>query len=130
MPAMEMTHDTDPKDDLLQAIGDLSDFSVFHNDVIVAVYLRPEKTASGIILPDQHRDEDRYQSKVGLVVAAGPDAFVDESGAWFTGVNVKIGDWVWFRPSDGFNLTVNKVLCRALKDTSIRGTIQHPDMVW
>ncbi len=130
MPAMEMTHDIDPKEAILEAIGDLSTFEVFHNDVIVAVYLRPEKTKSGIFLPDQHRDEDRYQSKVGLVVKTGPDAFVDDSGSWFNGVHVKVGDWVWYRPSDGFNLTVNKVLCRALKDTSIRGTIAHPDMVW
>ena len=130
MPAMTMTHDTDPKQDILDAIGDLDEFQVFHNDVVVAVYLRPEKTASGIYLPDQHRDEDRYQSKVGLVVKMGPDAFEDETGTWFHGVKVKVGDWVYYRPSDGFNLTVNKVLCRALKDTSIRGVIPTPDMVW
>lgn len=130
MPAMEMMHDTDPRDKILSEIGDLSTFEVFHNDVVVAVYLRPEKTKSGVYLTDKHRDEDRFQSKVGLVVKMGPDAFVDDTGTWFHGVKVRVGDWVWFRPSDGFNLTVNKVLCRALKDTSIRGTIESPDAVW
>ena len=130
MPPMLMTHETDPKQTLLDEIGDISEFQVFHNDVIVAVYLRPEKTASGIYLTDRHRDEDRFQSKVGLVVKMGPDAFEDDTGTWFNGVKVKVGDWVWFRPSDGFNLTLSKVLCRALKDTSIRGTVPFPDMIW
>ena len=130
MPPMMMTHEIDPKQAITDEIGDISEFQVFHNDVIVAVYLRPQKTASGIYLTDQHRDEDRFQSKVGLVVKLGPDAFEDDTGAWFHGVKVAVGDWVWFRPSEGFNLTVNKVLCRALKDTSIRGTVPHPDTIW
>ena len=130
MPAMDMSHDTDPKQQIMKAIGVIDEFQVFHNEVIVAVYLRPEKTASGIFLPDSHRDEDRYQSKVGLVVKMGPEAFNDPSGAWFQGVQVQEGDWIWYRPSDGFNMTVNKTLCRALKDTNIRGKIPHPDMVW
>lgn len=130
MPPMIMLHETDPKEALLADIGDLSEFEVFHNDIIVAVYLRPEKTKSGIFLTDAHRDEDKYQSKLGLVVKMGPDAFVDDSGTWFQGVNIKVGDWVWHRPSDGFSLTVNKVLCRSLKDTSVRGTVQSPDMIW
>ena len=130
MPAGEMLHETDPKADLLAEIGDLSDFQVFHNEVVVAVYFRPQKTKGGIILPGSNLDEDKWQSKVGLVVKMGPDAFEDDSGTWFKGVKVKPGDWVWFKPSDGFNLTVNKVMCRALKDQLIRGTVSHPDQVW
>lgn len=130
MPAGTMYHSVDPKQALQAEVGDISDFEVFHNEVVVAVYLRPEKTAGGIILTDMNRDEDRYQSKVGLVVKTGPDAFEDDSGKWFKGVQVKVGDWVWFKPSDGFNITVNKVLCRALKDTHIRGTVAHPDQLW
>lgn len=130
MPAGVMLHENDPKQALLDEIGDLSEFEVFHNEVVVAVYFRPEKTAGGIILPNSNRDEDKYQSKTALVVKMGPDAFNDDTGTWFKGVNVKVGDWVWFKPSDGFNITVNKVLCRALKDQHIRGIVAHPDMVW
>lgn len=132
MPHMEMTHETDPAEALRAKIGDLSGFEVFHNEVVVAIYLRPEMTKGGIYLPEQHRDEDRFQSKVGLVLKMGPDAFNDDSGTWFKGVNVKVGDWVWFRPSDGFSITLNGKdgLCRAIKDTSVRGVVPHPDMVW
>jgi hypothetical protein len=56
-------------------IGDISTLTLAANNVLVAVYKRPEKTKSGIILTDQNRDEDNYQSKVGLVLKVGPTAF-------------------------------------------------------
>ena len=130
MPHMVMAHDTDPKQAIINEIGDISGLTVLNNEVLVGVYLRPEKTKSGIYLTDQNRDEDRYQSKVGLVLKQGPDAFVDETHTYFKGANMGVGDWVWFRPSDGFSITVNKVLCRVFKDTDIRGTVPHPDFVW
>jgi co-chaperonin GroES (HSP10) len=130
MPHMVMAHDVDPKEVILNELGDIEKFKVFHNEVIVAVYLRPEKTKSGIFLTDQHRDEDRHQSKVGLVVKMGPEAFNDPNGNWFRGMDVKLQDWVVYRPSDGWTITVNNVLCRVLKDTNIRGSIPHPDMIW
>ena len=130
MPHMQMQHDSDPKKDLLKALGKLDDLDIYHNQILCAVYIRPEKTKSGIYIPDQHRDEDRHQSKVGLVVKMGPDAFVDGSGTWFNGVNVSIGDWIIFRPSDGWSITVNGVLCRILKDETVRGRAAHPDQVW
>jgi co-chaperonin GroES (HSP10) len=130
MPHMNMTHEEDPRELILQALGDIEKFKVFHNEVVVAVYLRPEKTKSGIYLPDQHRDEDRHQSKVGLVVKMGSEAFDDPNGNWFRGMDVKLHDWVVYRPSDGWTITVNNVLCRALKDTNIRGSVPHPDMIW
>ena len=130
MPPMIMTHDVDPKQAILDEIGDLDGLTVSGNDVLVAVYLRPEKTASGIFLTDNTRSEDKYQSKVGLVLKMGPDAFVDPTGEWFKDAEYKVGDWVWHRPSDGWSITVNKVLCRVLKDTSVRGTVAHCDYIW
>ena len=44
---------------------------VLFNQVLIAVYERPKVTASGIHLPDQSTDEDRYQGKVGLVLKRG-----------------------------------------------------------
>jgi hypothetical protein len=40
------------------------------------------------------------------------------------------GDWLFFRPSDGFPISVNGVPCRLLIDEDIRGRISHPDAVW
>ena len=130
MPHMVMTHEADPKDVLLAELGDISDLEIFNNQVVVAVYVRPQKTKSGIYLTSQTVDEDKIQGKVGLVVKKGPTAFVDSSDQWFKDMDIDVNDWLVFRPSDGWSITINNVLCRILDDTNVRGRIPHPDMVW
>ena len=130
MPFMTMSHDVEPKDKLLNDIGDLGHIEIFNNQILCAVYIRPTKTKSGIYLTDHMVDEDRNQSKVGLIVKMGDDAFKDSTGGWFNGKTFEEHEWVVFRPSDGWSITVNNVLCRILEDVSIRGRIQQPDEVW
>lgn len=130
MPFMIMEHATDPKQKLLDDIGDISAFEIFNNQILIAIYVRPQKTKSGILLPDQMRDEDKIQGKVGLVVKKGPAAFVDETSEWFKDITVDVGDWVVIRPSDGWAITVNNVLCRIVDDTAVRGKVDAPDRVW
>jgi hypothetical protein len=133
MPAMEMRHEKDPKDVLLESLGNLDAIELFNNQVLLAVYQRPKDavTKGGLHLPQSVTDEDKYQSKVGLLIKAGPAAFTDSKGEWFAGASfVKCEDWLIFRPSDGWGITVNKVLCRMVLDVNIRGRIDHPDNVW
>ena len=130
MPHMVMAHDTDPKQVLLDELGDIIDVEIFHNQILCAVYIRPNRTKSGIFLTDSTVDEDRYQSKVGLIIKRGPDAFVDDTNRWFNNVTLDMHDWIVFRPSDGWSVTVNNVICRILDDTNVRGRIQQPDQVW
>ena len=56
MPPMIMAHEVDPKQKLLKEIGDLSKVEIFNNQVLVAVYIRPQKTKSGIYLSDKTTD--------------------------------------------------------------------------
>lgn len=130
MPHMPMDHEVDPKSKILEALGDLSGIELFHNQVLLAVYLRPQKTKSGLYLTDAHTDEDRYQSKVGLLVKRGPQAFVDDDGKWFSGLSFEDYEWLMFRPSDGWSVTVNGVLCRIFDDVSIKGRVSQPDEVY
>lgn len=134
MPAMAMLHTEDPREALWKRLDELKGVEVFNNQVLLAVYQRPEKTASGLFLPDQNRDEDRFQSKVGLLVKLGPNAFQDDSGKWFAGQTFELGDWLVHRPSDGWSITIHDgekgVLCRILDDVDIKGRAQHPDQVW
>jgi len=51
MPHMNMTHEVDPKKVLLDALGDIDDYKVFHNEIVVAVYIRPEKTRQRHLSP-------------------------------------------------------------------------------
>lgn len=131
MHLMQMAHETDPASDIIQKLGNIDDIDLLHNQIMVAVYIRPEKTKSGIYLSDNTRQEDRYQGKVGLLVKKGPTAF-EADDKWFSGeenftVNL---DWLVFRPSDSWQITVNGVLCRIMDDIAVRGRVPNPDMVY
>lgn len=130
MPPMIMEHAVDPKNAILKEIGDISEVEVFNNQLLVAVYIRPQKTKSGIYLTDKTTEEDRFQSKVGLVLKKGPLAFDDNTGQWFSNVDINENEWVVFRPSDGWSITVNNVLCRLIEDVNVKGRVDHPDRVW
>ena len=130
MPHMVMDHETDPKGKLINDLGDLSNIEIFNNQILVAVYIRPQKTKSGIYLSDKTVDEDRYQGKVGLLVKMGPAAFEDENGQWFNNEKFSLNDWLVFRPSDGWSIIVNGVLCRMLSDTQVKMRIPSPDVAW
>jgi hypothetical protein len=130
MPHMVMEHSVDPSKDLLDRLGSLDGVEVFHNQALVAIYLRPQKTASGIYLTDQTRNEDIFQSKVGLLVKTGDTAFVAE-GEWWQGIEpISPGNWLVFRPSESWSVTVNGVVCRIIEDINVRGRVSHPDTVW
>jgi co-chaperonin GroES (HSP10) len=119
-----MQHTVDPKKEIWDAIGDISEFEVFGNEVLVAIYIRPQKTSSGIFLTDNYRDEDKWQGKMGLVLKKGATSLVDPTD------KVEVNDWVLFRPSDGWGLTVNGVMCRLLDDRIIRGRHPKPDAIY
>ena len=100
MPAhIEMMHSENPKKDLLDEIGNLKDVEIFHNQLLVAVYIRPNRTKGGIYLSDTTTAEDRFQGKVGMIVKMGPSAFVDPDQKWFNGVKMDVGNWIFFRPN-------------------------------
>ena len=130
MPAALMSHAEDPAKEIRNRIGDISKIEVLHNQILVGVYVRPEKTKGGILLTSQTRDEDRYQGKAGLVLKKGPLAFVDEHNNKFHGQNVDVGDWVFYRVSDGFPLVLNGTLCRLLEEVHVKGKIPSPDVVF
>jgi co-chaperonin GroES (HSP10) len=130
MPYMMMKHDVDPKQKLLDDLGDISELEIFNNQILLAVYIRPQQTRSGLHLASQTTDEDRYQSKVGLLVKSGNAAFKDDTDTWFKDIEINEEDWILFRPSDGWSITINGVLCRMLEDVSTKGRIPHPDMAY
>lgn len=130
MPFAPMVHENEPKTKILEQIGDVSKFELFGNNLLLAVYIRPQKTKSGIFLPDQTTDEDRFQSKVGLIVGKGPFACNSEEREWFGEEPFNLHDWVVYRPSDGWSITINGVLCRMLLDTQVRMRVPHPDAAY
>lgn len=131
MSTITMLHKKNPKQVLLDQIGKVvENLEVLNTQVLVAVYIRPEQTKGGLFLAQTARDEDQHQSKVGLILKKGPIAFVeDDKKKWFGDVEFKEHDWIVFRPSDGWPITINGVLCRMLEDVSVKMRIPHPDDV-
>jgi co-chaperonin GroES (HSP10) len=129
MPATVYAHELDPRQKLLEAVGDVAGVEIFHTQVLVATYIAPEKTKGGIIRPQQNVDEDRYQGKVGLILKTAPEAF-NSDDKWTWPEDIGVGDWVFFRISDTLALTLNGQPCRIIEDVDVKGRINHPDTVW
>jgi len=119
----------DPKKTILHAVGDVSGVDVMFNAVLVALYVRPEKTAGGIIRPHDNVQEDLWQGKVGLVVKVGADAFQDNEVNKFGDQRVEVGDWVGFKVGDSWPFLYNNVPCRYVIDTSIRLKLSDPSIL-
>lgn len=120
---------------------------LLRNRVLVASFIRPEKTSGGIIRPDAVREEDKWQGKAGLILAAGPSAFDFEEieiaeDRGFTREEAqamhnipKIGDWVFFRGSDTWDSGLQVAPgvgahCRFIFDDAIIGRIADPATIW
>lgn len=129
-------HLVEPKKVLMDAIGPIPEGTVQLSNMLVAIYQPPktEKSAGGVFLPgavqDDDLDEYLWQGKVGLIVAMGPQAYVDDEATKFHGTKNKVGDWVWFKPSDGMACEVNGVFCRVFADGRIIGRLPDPDCIW
>ena len=119
----------DPKREILKWVGSTKGHHLTSDRVMVATYARPEKTQGGIILSDNIRQEDLYQGTVGLLVLLGPAAFKYDGSYQFEGPVHKVGDWVVYRPADGFQVAFNKASCRIFRSESIIGVSKNP-LTW
>lgn len=128
--ALAMVHAKDPKLEIQEEVNPhLTNIQVLGSRVLVAVYVRPEKSGS-LFLPDKTRDEDRYQGKVGLVLALGPIAFQDDATHRFGAVIPKPGDWIVYSVGDTFGMELGKRRVRSVEDVDVHLIIEKPDAIW
>lgn len=121
---------TDAKQAIRQAVGDISGVDVLFNNILVGIYIRPEKTKGGILRPESNLKEDVYQGKVGLVLKKGPMAFVSDANIDFMEMQVNEGDWIAFRVGDALSMQINGVDCRMVVDRSVRMRVTDPEIVF
>lgn len=121
----------DPKKAIWEKIGNkLDSIEVMFNMVLVATYIRPEKTSGGIIRPDSNVQEDIWQGKVGLVLKLGPTAFVDDDHNAFYGQKADVDDWCVYKVGDAWSLNINGYPCRIVRDSGIRLKVTDPSIVF
>jgi co-chaperonin GroES (HSP10) len=126
----ELSQASDPKKALMDGVGDLSGIELFFNQILVAIYISPDKTKGGVYLPDSAVQEDIYQGKCGLVLMKGPMAFKDDAQTEFMGQDVEVGDWVAFRVGDTWQLTLNGISCRLITDRNIKMRVAKPGIIF
>jgi hypothetical protein len=136
----------DPRKALFDCAGPLTDYEIFHDQVLVATYIEPPRIMKGpsgedvtFLLTDDTLKESRFQGKAGLVLKVGPLAFVDNSYGRFGGVTVERGDWVIYNPSDGLEVFIKDwtgelksdgMSCRLFKDVNILGRVTDPALIY
>lgn len=129
--AMLMVHEKDPKQEIWDEVNKyLPDVTINGTDLLIAVYVRPEKTASGLILTRTTQKEDNYQGIVGLVVAIGPCVGDDETvQRIFAGKAPKLNDWVVFNGGDTWQFKLGDRTMRLLPANYVRLVVARPDIV-
>jgi co-chaperonin GroES (HSP10) len=98
--------------------------------ILVAIPKMPDTTSGGIIKPDALVDKEQMASMFGMVLAMGPDAYVDQK-RFPSGPACKLGDWVMFRAYSGtrFKLTIDETEYRVVPDDSVQATIEDPRFI-
>lgn len=113
------------------SIGDIGSwFTPMSSQVLLALYVSPERTAGGIFRPSSNIDEDRYQAKAGLIIAKGPTAFKYDGSYNFEGPAPELGDWVLHFPNDGRDTDLRGIACRMIDSDLIRGVIEDPTYIY
>lgn len=128
----EVTEAKDKKKAILEKAGDLSGVHLKYNMVLLGQYVASEFAGrKGLILrPDSNKEEDVWQGKVGLVLKLGTDAFVDDAEFSFGEQKVNVGEWAVYRLADVYQtLTINDWVCRIVRDSSIKMTVDDPSII-
>lgn len=128
-----VSNSSDPKKAIQDTVGDLSGVYLMADTVLIGTYIRPQKTAGGIIRPTENVQEDVWQGKAGLILKFGPDAFKDTPDYTFNfddGGSLAVGDWCVYKVGDAWALNINGYPCRLVRDVSIKLKIANPGIVF
>jgi hypothetical protein len=126
----QISQSLNPREAIINAVGDLSKEYVFADLVLVGTYIRNEKTSGGIIRPADVLKEDEYQSKVGLVLKFGPLAYADWEDDEHRGLNARLHTWVVFAIKDTWPVQIRGTPCRFVPYDKLRMRLTDPTMVF
>jgi co-chaperonin GroES (HSP10) len=130
MTVLEATYDEKTFFDHVKAIADRYDIQPIGYQLLVAMWIRPRgsKTSGGLFLPDKTLDEDKWQGKIGQVIALGPCAYASDQYRVFNGPWCEPEDWVVVPKSEHVSrlLEVEGMHFCFLNDDRILGRIGAP----
>jgi co-chaperonin GroES (HSP10) len=130
----------DPRAALIDGIGqkNIDGMEPAMNLILVATYVRNEKTKSGLIIGgDRTRAEDRFQGKIGLVLKLGPLVNAKNRPKVFGDYDVNVGDWIMYRTSDAHEFFfvdektgLDGSSARLIEDGLVMGRVQDPEAIY
>ena len=127
---LEYSAGQDPKQVVLDAILPLvKDLDIYRNEVLVVTAPNKAQSTGGIILPEQYKKEQRFQGKIGLVVALGEIAFNDKDLWPNEDTRPTVGTWVFYRTADSNECAIGGYSCRFIDDNKIRGRCLDVDSI-
>ncbi len=142
----EMIEPEEQKEAIFDGLGDLDQYEMLDEEILVGLYVPSNVAASGtdvngkkfnIILPENQTAEVRFQGKIGCVVKMGPAAFkYHNNGQPYEGIIPEKGDWVVFKAADATGEIFLKDLkaqeyinCRRFHWSSIKMRVKDPRAV-
>lgn len=93
--------------------------------ILIALLDVEDKTAGGILLPEEHTHREQVASVVGLVLKVGPDAYKNEK-RFPTGPWCKEGDFILFNPYSGTRVNVHGKELRLINDDTVLAVVIDP----
>lgn len=93
--------------------------------ILIALPDSEEKTAGGIIRPEDLRKREETASILGFVLKMGPDCYADES-RFANGPYCKEGDWVIFRSYSGTRFKLYGREFRLINDDTVEAVVEDP----
>lgn len=108
-------------------LGDeLEGIDVLFSQVLLATFILPEKTAGGIIRPDENIRQDVYQGKIGLIIKMGESAYKYDGPYPYEGVRPEVGDYVMCHSSDPRELAIKGVSCKLVDSSLCKMRVKDP----
>lgn len=95
--------------------------------VLLKAITLPEKTKSGLVLPETLRNMERRSYNIGLVLKMGDQAY-QPSERFPGGPYCKIGDWVYYSSYERDEVNINNHLCYFINDERIYATLLESDL--
>ena len=127
---IEYNEDQDPKQVVLDAILPLIEgLDIYRNEVLVVTAPNRNVSKGGIIIPEKYKKEQRFQGKIGLIVAMGEIAFKDDDLWPDHHRRPKVGTWVFYRTADTSECAIGGYSCWFIDDNKIRGRCPSCDTI-
>ncbi len=129
----------DFKSKVFTFVGDLSNYEVLGDRVLIATYVPPEKTKGGIIKPGGKVTEVRFSGIAALVLKLGPTAFRYDGPYPFEGTPPAVGQFVQCQPGNAREFFLGPVgdivsqdhgvSCRLIRSELIEAILDDPERV-